>query len=112
MWGEFLWLPSVLAAGQWEGMDDTRARLHVQGAAPMVAYFDEGTGLLDRFETIRWRDAGDAEPLPWASRNLAWTRFEGIGVPAVGAVQWLDQKQPWLRLSVDDVVWNVPVELG
>lgn len=112
MWGEFLWLPSVLAHAQWEPIDDQSARLIVPDGAPMVAWFDAETGLLQRFETVRWRDAGDAEPLPWVSRNIAWTRIEGIGVPAVGAVQWLDQKQPWLRLSVDDVVWNVPVELA
>jgi hypothetical protein len=112
MWGEFLWLPSVLATGQWEAIDDQTARLLVPGAAPMVAWFDPETGLLQRFETVRWRDAGDPEPLPWVSRNIAWTRVQGIGVPAVGAVQWGDQKDPWLRLSVDDVVWNVPVELG
>lgn len=111
MWGEYLWLPSVLAADTWEAIDDHRARLVLAEAAPMTAHFDPETGLLQRFETVRWRDAADPEPLPWISRNIAWTRFEGVGVPAVGAVQWADQKQPWLRLSVDDVVWNGPVDL-
>jgi hypothetical protein len=111
MWGEFLWLPSVLATGQWEAIDEQTARLLVPGAAPMVAWFEPETGLLQRFETVRWRDAADPEPLPWVTRNIAWTRFDGIGVPAVAAVQWLDQQEPWLRLSVDDVVWNVPVDL-
>lgn len=112
LWGEFVWLPSVLAEGQWEPIDHRCARLIVPGAAPMVAWFDEQTGLLRRFETVRWRAAGDAEPVPWVTRNIAWTRVEGIGIPAVAAVQWSDQKQPWLKLSVDHVVWNVPVDLG
>jgi hypothetical protein len=25
-------------------------------------------------------------------------------------VQWGDQAQPWLRLSLDDVVWNVDLD--
>lgn len=111
LWGEYLWLPSVLATAQWEAVDSNAARLLVPGVPEMTAYFDAETGLLQRFETLRWRDAADPEPLPWISRNVAWTRIQGIGVPAVSAVQWADQKQPWLRLSVDDVVWNVPVEL-
>ena len=111
LWGEFVWLPSVLADGQWEPIDAQSARLLVPGAAPMVAWFDEQTGLLSRFETVRWRDAGDPEPLPWVTRNVAWSRVEGIGIPAVSVVQWSDQKQPWLKLSLDDVAWNVPVDL-
>lgn len=112
LWGEFVWLPSVLADAEWEPIDSRSARLVVPGATPMVAWFDEQTGLLSRFETVRWRDAGDAEPVPWVTRNVAWTRINGVGVPAVSVVQWSDQKQPWLKLSLDDVVWNVPVDLG
>lgn len=112
MWAEFVWLPSVLATGQWEPVDENCARLIVPAAAPILAWFDPTTALPQRFETVRWRDAADPEPLPWATRNIAWTRFDGLGVPAVAAVQWLDQKQPWLRLSVDDIAWNVPVELA
>jgi hypothetical protein len=110
MWGEYLWLPSVLATGQWEPVDAATARLLVGGGDSLVAWFDPDTGLLERFEALRWRDADDEAPIRWVSRNLAWTRFDGIGVPAVGAVQWADQAQPWLRLSIDDVVWNADVE--
>lgn len=113
MWAEYLWLPSVLAAAQWEGIDAVSARMRVPGSdQPLLAWFDPETHLLTRFETLRWRDSGDPEPLPWSTSNLAWTRIGGVGVPAVCAVQWGDQKQPWLRLSLDDVVWNVPVDLG
>lgn len=112
MWGEYVWLPSVLATAQWEAIDPVSARMWIPGCPhPLVAWFDHETGLLQRFDTLRYRDAADAEPLPWAAANLAWTRINGIGVPAVAAVQWSDMEQPWLRLSVDDVVWNVPVAL-
>jgi hypothetical protein len=112
MWGEYLWAPSALADARWEPIDETRARMWVPDSdQPLTAWFNPETQLLDRFETIRWRDAGDPEPLPWITSNLAWTRISGIGVPAVGAVQWGDMSQPWLRLSLDDVVWNVDVEL-
>lgn len=112
MWGEYLWLPSVLAQGQWQPIDDDCARLVVpqaDGPDQLVAWFDPETGLLDRFEAMRWRDSGDSEPLRWVCRNHAWTRFAGIGVPAVSSVQWGDQSQPWLRMSIDDLVWNADV---
>jgi hypothetical protein len=113
MWGEYLWLPSALATATWEPVDAISARMIVPGGdQPLLAWFDPETHLLTRFETMRWRDAGDAAPLPWSTTNLAWTRIGGIGVPAVGAVQWGDQAQPWLRLSLDAVAWNVPVSLA
>lgn len=112
MWGEYLWLPSVLATATWEPIDAVSARMRVPGSEqPLLAWFDPETHLLSRFETLRWRDAADPESLPWSTTNLAWTRIGGIGVPAVGAVQWGDQDQPWLRLSLDDITWNVPVSL-
>lgn len=112
MWGEYVWLPSVLATAQWEEIDAVSARMRVPGSdQPLLARFDPQTHLLTRFETLRWRGADDPEPLPWATTNLAWTRISGIGVPAVATVQWGDQKQPWLRMSLDDAVWNVPVDL-
>jgi hypothetical protein len=112
MWAEYLWLPSVLATATWEPIDAVSARMLVPGGEqPLLAWFDPETHLLTRFETQRWRDAGDPGPRPWSTGNLAWTRINGIGVPAVGAVQWGDQRQPWLRLSLDDVAWNLPVTL-
>ncbi len=112
MWGEYLWLPSVLATARWEASDPLSAQMWIPGCEqPLIAQFDQQTGLLQRFDTLRYRDAADAEPIPWTTANLAWTRINGIGVPAVGAVQWGDMDQPWLRMSVDDVVWNVEVDL-
>jgi hypothetical protein len=110
MWGEYLWLPSALLGGVWEPIDAVSARLVVpqaDGPDALVAWFDPASGLLDRFEASRWRDVGDPEPIRWVTRVQAWTRIQGVGVPAVASVQWGDQAQPWLRLSLDDVVWNV-----
>lgn len=116
MWGEYLWLPSALLdpRARWEAIDDASARLVVpqaDGPDTLVAYFDPRTGLMDRFEAMRWRDPADPEPLRWVTRNHAWTRIDGIGVPAVASVQWADQDQPWLKLSLDDVVWNADLAL-
>jgi hypothetical protein len=114
MWGEYLWLPSALVDPrvQWQPIDAVSARLVVtqaDGPDELVAWFDPQTGLLDRFEAQRWRDAADPQPMRWVTRVHAWTRIDGIGVPAVASVQWGDQEQPWLRLSLDEVVWNVDV---
>ena len=112
MWAEYLWLPSVLATARWEASDPLSALMWIpQCEQPFTAVFDQQTGLLQRFDTLRYRDASDAEPVAWTTANLAWTRINGIGVPAVGAVQWADMTQPWLRMSLDDVAWNVDVEL-
>ena len=114
MWGEYLWLPSALvdARARWEPIDVVSARLVVpqaDGPDTLVAWFDPQTSLVERFEAMRWRDVGDPEPLRWVTRIHAWTRIGGIGVPAVTSVQWGDQSQPWLRLSLDDVVWNAEI---
>ncbi|MEZ5184185.1 MAG: DUF6544 family protein [Candidatus Nanopelagicales bacterium] len=111
MWGEYLWLPSALVdpRARWEAVADQTARMVVpqaDGPDALTGYFDAKTGLLDRFEAIRWRDAADPEPIRWVNRVHAWTRVQGIGVPAVVSVQWADQPRPWLRLSLDEIVWN------
>lgn len=110
MWAEYLWLPSVLAQSQWEPVDDRFARLLVPGGDALLACFDPETGLVDRFEAMRWRDPGDPGPLRWVTRVHAWTRIDGVGVPAVASVQWADQRQPWLRLSLDEAVWNADLD--
>lgn len=114
MWAEYLWMPSALVdpRARWEPIDAVSARLVVpqtDGPDALVAWFDPQTGLVDRFEAERWRDAADPEPVRWVTRVHAWTRIHGIGVPAVSSVQWGDQAQPWLRLSLDEVVWNTDV---
>ncbi len=111
MWGEYVWLPGALVdpGARWEPIDAVSARLVVRqtdGPDALVAFFDPATGLLERWEALRWRSPQDAEPIRWVSRNHAWTRIGGIGVPALSSVQWGDQRQPWLKLSLDDVVWN------
>lgn len=111
MWGEYVWLPGALTAARatWEPIDAVSARLVVpqaDGPDTLLAFFDPGTGLLERWEALRWRSPQDPEPIRWVTRNHAWTRIDGIGVPALSSVQWADQRQPWLRLSLDDVVWN------
>ncbi|HQR79095.1 MAG TPA: hypothetical protein PLT68_02625 [Actinomycetota bacterium] len=108
MWAEYVWLPSALVDPRvtWEAIDAVSARMRVPGDDTLVVFFDEASGLIDRLEALRWRAAGDDEPLRWVTRIHAWTRIDGIGVPAVASLQWGDQAQPWLKLSLDEVVWN------
>jgi hypothetical protein len=106
MWAEYLWLPSVLAHGDWQAIDDRYARLMLPGGDALLAEFNPDSGLIRQLEAMRWRDAGDPGPLRWVTGVQAWTRTGGVGVPAVATVQWGDQSQPWLRLSLDEVVWN------
>ena len=54
------------------------------------------------------RGRSAADPLGHARACL--DSHPGVGVPAISSVQWGDQAQPWLRLSLDDVVWNVDLD--
>ena len=104
MWGEYLWLPSALVdpRATWEPIDVVSARLVVpqaDGPDVLVAWFDPQTGLPERLEAMRWRDVGDPEPIRWVTRIHAWTRIDGIGVPAVTSVQWGHQ-------------WRLPLGCG
>ncbi len=115
MWAEYAWLPSALVDPRvtWEPIDAVSARMVVpeaSGPDALVVFSDPHSGLIDRFEAMRWRAPDDAEPTRWVVRNHAWTRIDGVGVPAIASLQWADQSQPWLKLSLDSVIWNADLE--
>ena len=116
LWGEeAFWLPSVLFTDprvRWEAIDSTRARLVVPAGSTEEEFtvtFDEGTGLLQRLEALRYRSATDTAKIPWRIEPLGWQTFNGMRLPSPVALTWQDEGTPWLVVTLEEVVYNAGV---
>ncbi len=121
LWGETLWLPSLFitdARVRWEAGDDPySARLIVpyphDNAHPeqvFTVHFDPDSGLIDRMQTMRYRDVDSDVFTPWTLTARDWKQYNGMLIPVTGTVQWGDQSYPWMVARIDDIVYNVDVE--
>ncbi len=115
LWSESVFFPSVYLRTEgvrWEGMDDNTAKLIVpykEEEDSFTVYFDPATGLIDRMEAMRWRDAEDTKKVRWQAQALEWGKVNGWMMPTLFAAQWMDESSPWLVARIEDVVWNVDV---
>lgn len=115
LWSETMMFPSVYLSTpgvRWEAVDQTTARLIVpfrDEEQVFQVYFNEETGLIEMMETMRWKNAGDAEKTRWQAQALEWGEVQGWQMPTLFAAQWMDEGTPWLVAEIEDVTWNVDV---
>jgi len=115
MWSETMMFPGVFLSTEgvrWEPIDGDTARLFVpfgDAEDEFKVFFDPGTGLIEKMETLRWKNAGDQEKALWQAQVIEWGTIKGWRMPVEFAAQWMDEDSPWLVAKIEDVVWNADV---
>lgn len=115
LWSETMMFPGVFLSTEgvkWEPIDKSSAKLIVpfgEGEDEFRVFFDEESGLIDKMEAMRWKNAGDDEKTLWEAQAEEWGTVNGWKMPILFAAQWMDESSPWLVARIEDVVWNVDV---
>lgn len=116
LWSESTWLPSIWLTDsrvRWEPFDDQTAILVVpfgNSVQRFVVRFDSRSGLSTYMETMRYGEEKDEAPKLWIPETVSWREFNGYLLPEVSLVTWFDQKAPWAKFVVEDVVYNADLQ--
>lgn len=118
LWAESLcWLPAILLTDprvRWEAIDDVTALLVVPFGAEQerfVVRFDPVTGRLHLAEAMRYKGADNIKTL-WLNEVRAWGTVNAQTLPTIGTLTWIDDGSPWAVFTLDDVAYNVSVDIS
>jgi len=115
LWGESIWLPSIYITDsrvRWEAIDEITARLVVpfgEQEDSFTVTFDPQSGLIQRMQALRYKQAQDEQKTLWFLDALEWDIFNDILVPSLSTVTWEDEGVPWLTITLGELIYNVDV---
>lgn len=115
MWSETMMFPGVFLSTEgvsWEAINKSTARLIVpfgKNEDEFVVFFDSETCLIDKMETMRWKNAEDEAKTRWQAQVREWGEVKGWKMPVVFSAQWMNESSPWLIAKIEDVNWNVDI---
>ncbi len=113
LWAEAMWFPSVWVTDsrvRWEAIDTNSAYLIVpfeDTEERIQVWFDPDTGLLEKMESMRFKETTSENKTSWLNEAQEWTTMNGYRVPSVGAITWGDESSPWATFFVEEIDLNV-----
>lgn len=116
LWGEGLFFPSLFLTdprARWEPIDGDHARLVIPsgvGEDAFMVTFDGQSGLLQSMDAMRWKAPDSQAKTGWHLEPLAWGRLDGALLPTAFGVTWADESGPWLKGTVQEIIYNVDVQ--
>lgn len=114
LWAEMLMYPASAATDErvrWEAVDDQTAKLFVpyqDGEQEFTLRFDPASGLLTRYEALRYRDE-KLGMVRWWGDLVYETGADGRPVVREFLVTWEDEGTPWLKARIEEMVFNADV---
>ncbi len=114
LWGETMFYPAAFLTYpgvRWEAVDETSARLYVPFGDEEQIFtvrFDPQTGMMQRMETLRYRDEKVGE-LRWWGDLITEQDKDGLPLKTFFTVTWEDEGSPWLKAELEEAVFNSDV---
>lgn len=115
MWAERIWMPAMLLSEpgvEWQAIDDNTAGLVVpfnEGVDHYIVRFNPETGLIDWFESMRFKNQASPARILWLNKAVEWAPLNDFLTNTAGSAIWMDDGTPWATFYVEDIRFNVDV---